>query len=243
MTTSHTGPSAPAAVAPEGEPLIREWHTMTGDEQAETWTQLVAWVVWLHDLYELSREERLPLCWPQHPGLVEELRSLKAWRDLIYDTPEAASAPHTARSWHGELRQTVVAAISFWAPGCRTGHKDADLLADTQPQLTDTWHTSGPPLMASAPARRAAPGTNGARVDVISKEAMFDALAAGTAVRHSKGVPHFIRHQDTWWTRSADGTDWLRCLDPDQNALLDRTSKQLRGADAAHDKLTDGKDQ
>ncbi|GIE86833.1 hypothetical protein [Actinoplanes regularis] len=245
MTTPQTGPAGPAgadSANPEaGIPLIREWHTMTADEQAAAWTDLIAWVAWIHDLYELSREERLPLCWPQHPGLVEELRGLKAWRDLIYDNPEAASAPHTARSWHGELRQTVAAAIGFWAPGCRTGHRDAVLLADAQPDRREKWLAAGPPMMASAP-KAAAVAVPAVRPEVISTEDMFAALKAGTAVRHSRSVPHYIRYENAWWTRGKGGTDWLRCHD-EQGAFLDRTSQRLSGADAAHDRITNGKDQ
>jgi hypothetical protein len=129
--------------------LLREWHTMTDEQRQAEWSALVAWVIWIHDLYELSREERLPLCWPRHPGLVEEVRSLKAWRQAIYDTPDAAGAPHTARSWHGELRQTIAAAATFWAPACRAGHTDAQPLATPH---TRTWPTSG-----SAPRRRSWP--------------------------------------------------------------------------------------
>ena len=216
---------------------------MTADEQTTAWNELVAWVAWIHDLYELSREERLPLCWPQHPGLVEELRSLKGWRDLIYDSVEAASAPHTARSWHGELRQTITAAISWWATGCRTGHKDAELLAETQPERFGKWLATGPPVMASAPAATqeaaavAAPATN-----VVSADDMFAALKAGTAVRHSRSTPYFIRYDGVWWTRGKDGADWLR-IPAEQSALFDRTSQQLSSADVAHDQITHGKDQ
>ena len=120
LSSNGFGHSPPPVDGPAAAvPLIREWHTMSAVEQAAEWAELVAWVVWIHDLYELAKEERLPLCWPRHPGLVEELRSLKVWRTAIYDSPEAMSAPHTARSWHGELRQTIAAAMSFWAPGRR----------------------------------------------------------------------------------------------------------------------------
>ena len=231
-----------------GRPLIREWHTLTAAEQASEWQALLAWVIWIHDLYELSREERLPLCWPQHPGLIEELRSLKAWRDLIYDTPSAAATPHTARSWHGELRQTITAALHFWAPGCRAGHTDAVLFTDADPALTEKWRTLRPPVMASAPppapaaAAAAAVGTGVGRVDTVSDVAMAAAVAVGTAREHSRGMPYYARYDDAWWTRSTDGTCWDRCQDATHAAKLDRSSRQLRGADAALDKHTQHKD-
>jgi hypothetical protein len=34
--------------------------------------------------YELGTEDRLPRCWPRHPGLVEELWALRAWRLEVY---------------------------------------------------------------------------------------------------------------------------------------------------------------
>ncbi|MFF5230270.1 hypothetical protein [Dactylosporangium sp. NPDC000521] len=217
--------------------LIREWHTMTAAEQTAEWDALTAWVIWVHDLYELSREERLPLCWPEHPGLVEELRSLKAWRDAVYDSADALGAPHAARSWHGELRQTVAAATGFWAPGCRTGHTGAALLAAVQPDLAQRWRQVGPPLMASAPEP---PPVLPAEV---SRDDMQAALRSGDAQRHSRAMPYYAFWSGVWWARSQDGTTWMRCTDPGHIANLDRTSRQIRGADAAHDKLTHGKDQ
>jgi hypothetical protein len=216
-TTAPTG-------AALGRPLIREWHTMRPDEQAAEWVALVNWVAWIHDLYELSRTERLPRCWPQHPGLTEEVRSLKAWRELIYDTAAAASAPHTARSWHGELRQTIAAASSFWAPGCRVEHKDADPLDE---KLRATWITQGPPVLDSAP--EPAPPAAG---DTISAQAMHDALTSGAARRHSPALPTAAHHQDGWWRRNDDAT-WTRVNDTEA-AALDRSHRQITAADTAY---------
>jgi hypothetical protein len=222
-----------------GRPLIQEWQNMTPNDQASQWRDLVTWVAWMYDLYELSREERLPLCWPQHPGLIEELRSLKAWRDLIYDTPDAVAVPYTARSWHGELRQSIAAAITFWAPGCRTGHKPATLLTAQPRDLATEWRKTGPPLMDSAPASGP---TARAQAGVVAGADMARALADGTARRHSTGLAHYVSYQQTWWTRPAGSPDWLRCTDPDHTALLERTSGQLQAADAAHQQLSTNED-
>jgi hypothetical protein len=46
---------------------LAEWHDMTPGQQA-AWAELRAWVAWLHDRYELGTEDRLPRCWPRHPG-------------------------------------------------------------------------------------------------------------------------------------------------------------------------------
>lgn len=215
---------------------------MSPAEQSAAWNDLVAWVVWIHDQYELSREERLPLCWPQHPGLVEELRSLKTWRERLYGTPDAISAPHSPRSWHGELRQTITAALTFWAPGCRTGHVDACLLADAQPEALTGWLQAGPPVMDSAPDPVPPARSGPAGGDEISAQTMRDALTTGQAEHHSRGIPHFAHYRDAWWTRSADGTTWIRVDDPDLIAHLERTSRQLRAADTASDQHTDSED-
>ena len=225
--------STPPPGAEEMPPLIREWHTMTSDEQATEWAALVAWVAWLYDQYELSREERLPLCWPQHPGLVEELRSLKVWREHVYDTPDNGAA-HSARSWHGELRQTIAAAISFWAPGCRVGHKPTGQLADADPGLRQRWLETGPPQPGTAPAPAPKAADEGVVAGLQMSLADMDAaLADGRAVPHSDGLPQFVKHDGAWWIRQFDPGLWLRATDPVQHARLDESSVKMRLADAA----------
>ena len=84
---------------------LAEWHQMSTGERHVAWSQLRAWVTWLHDRYELSAEDRLPRCWPQHPGLIEELWALKAWREEIYQASQPSG--QAARYWHTELRQVL----------------------------------------------------------------------------------------------------------------------------------------
>lgn len=226
--------TSPQIVAP---PLIREWHAMTPDEQNTEWKALVEWVIWIHDLYELSREERLPLCWAQHPGLVEELRSLKAWREVIYSSPENGTAAHTARSWHGELRQTIAAASMFWAPSCRAGHTDAHQLADVDADLGQRWLAPGPPVMSSAPSPTSIrPGTAvGPRE--MSHADMTAALTSGRAQIHSQANPFYAQLDGSWWTHSSDGTTWQPCLDPNHQAHLDDSAARMRAADATLQQL------
>lgn len=238
MTAPTTTPSPDTGATVR--PLIREWHHMNAHDQADEWTALVDWVIWIHDLYELDRETRLPVCWPQHPGLVEELRSLKAWRTAIYDSPDAAASAHTARSWHGELRQTFITATQFWAPGCRAGHKDARLLADAHPaNLPERWREHGPPAMASAPATEPPPALAASGgVDQLSHDQMALALRTGAAQLHSQAVPYYAKLDGSWWTRATDGDEWLRCTDSDHHNHLDDTSARLRAADTAAAAIT-----
>src|ERR1700722_5499884 len=57
---------------------------MDAQDQRQEWAELIGWVTWLHDRYELGGRPGLPPCWPQHTGLVEQLRALRAWREEIY---------------------------------------------------------------------------------------------------------------------------------------------------------------
>src|SRR3954451_1713060 len=68
----------------ENRNRLSEWHRMSPAERRSAWAALVDWVIWLHDRYELGIEERLPGCWAEHPGLIEELWALKTWREEIY---------------------------------------------------------------------------------------------------------------------------------------------------------------
>ena len=130
------GPAHPAAAPPPAaEPVGREQPgsrragTQAGHrvarhdpgEETATWAELRAWVTWLYDRYELSVEDRLPRCWARHPGLVEELYALKAWRQEIYSGGQPSG--QAARYWHAELRQVLHAAATQYALGCRTGHR------------------------------------------------------------------------------------------------------------------------
>ena len=100
-----------------------EWHDMAPGQQQVAWAELRAWVAWLYDRYELGTEDRLPRCWPRHPGLVEELWALRAWRLEVYSGGHPSG--RAARYWHTELRQLVQAAVPMNAAGWRTGHRGA----------------------------------------------------------------------------------------------------------------------
>ena len=131
---------------------LTEWHAMSPSQRRTAWVDLVDWVVWLHDRYELSVEERLPACWAEHPGLIEELRALKIWREEIYgnasgsthdDDADGAAGPasgQAARYWHAELRQVIQAAPTFDAGGCRAGRTEqARENATGGPDRREVW--------------------------------------------------------------------------------------------------------
>jgi hypothetical protein len=203
------GDSAAAAVASPSGPL-REWHDMTPGEQAVAWAQLRAWVTWLHDRYELSTEERLPRCWAQHPGLVEELCALRTWRAEIYGSGQAA-AGQAARYWHAEMRQVLHAAATMYAAGCRAGHRGAPVLATEDAALRELWADAVP--LARIPAAEIAAGR--ARRDGLggwaSGEAMAAALDNGDAVT-VPGLRDYACCAGTWWIPAGSG--WIQVPPP-----------------------------
>ncbi len=114
---------------------IPEWHSLSVPDRELAWDRMIDWVVWLHDRYELSIEERLPPCWPDHPGIVEELWALMIWRTEIYNRA-ARAAGDMAHSWHRELRAFIEVTVPFYARACRAGHRSAERLAATDRTLT-----------------------------------------------------------------------------------------------------------
>lgn len=198
---------------------------MTPAQRSAAWAELVEWVVWLHDRYELAIEERLPPCWAEHPGLIEELWALKAWRVEIY--AGSASAGQAARYWHTELRQTIQAAVSFYAAGCRAGHRGAVMHADVSPGLRRRWLAADP--LARVPRALLAGG--GQDAGLMSREAMDRAVAAGAAQPLSETVGDVVRHNGAWWRLDAGA--WRSITDMSQARQLDTRAKQLAAADRA----------
>lgn len=119
------------SAATEASPRTRlvEWHTMTGPQRIAAWGGLCDWVTWLHDRYELAVESRLPQCWAEHPGLIEELWALKVWREEVYGGAPDQQVGQAARYWHVELRTVVANATTVYATACRTGHRGPEFRA------------------------------------------------------------------------------------------------------------------
>ena len=168
---------------------LAEWHQMSTGERHVAWSQLRAWVTWLYDRYELGIEDRLPRCWPQHPGLVEELGALKAWREEIYEASQPSG--QAARYWHTELRQVLQAATTVYAAGCRTGHRGARSTAADDARLQQRWAAASPLTGISATCLNAGQQQNrpGHR---LSQAVMAEALDNGSAQPLSTALPDHI---------------------------------------------------
>jgi hypothetical protein len=213
---------------------LAEWDQMTPGERHVAWSQLRAWVTWLHDRYELGVEDRLPRCWPQHPGLIEELWALMAWRQEIYDAAQPSG--QAARYWHTELRNVIQAATTIYAAGCRTGHRRPRGSAVDDAKLQQRWAASDP--LAGIPA-----GYTGAQRDVsghwLSQAAMAEALDNGSAQPLSAALPDHICWGGLWWRPGNGG--WARVTEAGLTARLGAWAEQLAKADAdASHKLADG---
>lgn len=192
---------------PEDTPVkaLAEWHEMTPGQQLAAWAGLRAWVTWLHDRYELSADDRLPRCWPDHPGLVEELYALKAWREEIYTAAQPSG--QAARYWHSELRQVLHAATTVYAAGCRTGHRAAPAAVGTDTALQARWAQVSP--LTAIPATDLAAGhARIAGTGWADHTAMAQALDTGGAYPIPELIPDGIADADAVWTPAANG--WLR---------------------------------
>ena len=209
------GGSGPAQ-APSG--LLCEWPDMTPGQQITAWRQLRAWVTWLHDRYELSVEDRLPRCWPLHPGRIEELWALMAWREEIYGSAQPSG--QAARYWHAELRQVLHAAATVYAAGCRTGHRSAPALASDDKTLQEQWARASP--LAGVPGIGIAAGHARRAGRWAATAAMAAAIDAGEAAP-LPGPCDSIICAGTWWAPAASG--WVRLPDPERPGLEDMTGE------------------
>ena len=187
--------------------VLAEWHDMTPGQQQAAWAELRAWVAWLYDRYELGTEDRLPRCWPRHPGLVEELRALRAWRLEVYSGGQPSG--QAARYWHTELRQLVQAAVPMYAAGCRTGHRGASTLVADDPELAEEWSSAYP--LAGTPGIDIAAGRARQAGECLTTAAVAAALDSGDA----SPVPllrDYVFYAGAWWVPASSG--WVKVPQP-----------------------------
>jgi hypothetical protein len=180
---------------------------MTPGEEAAAWAELRAWVAWLHDRYELSVEDRLPRCWAQHPGLVEELYALKAWREEIYGSGQPSG--QAARYWHSELRQVLHAASTMYALGCRTGHRGPARQAAADQDLLAGWAAADP--LAGVPGIDIAAGHARRAGDLATTATVAAALDSGDALP-LPGSGDGLRWAGAWWAPACAG--WVQVPGP-----------------------------
>jgi len=214
-------PPQPAAQQPAASPrVLLEWHDMSAGERCVAWAGLRAWVTWLHDRYELATEERLPRCWPQHPGLVEELYALRTWREEIYSSTQPSG--QAARYWHAELRTVLHAAATMYAAGCRAGHRTAPSPAAADPARQKQWASASP--VTGIPGTEIASGQRNRQAEGgwLSHPAMAAALDAGQARQPGPDLPDVLLSAGGWWIPVA--ACWLRVSDPGQGARLNARS-------------------
>jgi hypothetical protein len=207
---------------------LLEWHAMSPGQQRSNWTGLVEWVAWLHDRYELANDSRLPDCWPQHPGLIEELWSLKCWREALYTTDAETGVTHGvdagglaqhARYWHTDLR-TFFTQTKFYTRRCRAAHKDPEpLTAHRNQELKREWLAGDPLDGISGPARQ--PGPGGKNLHRMSATEMDRRIRNGAARSPGGGLSAFVTSFGDWWMFDRDSGDWLKITDPVLHARLD----------------------
>jgi hypothetical protein len=112
-TTRPSPPAAPADSA-AGTGPGRGW---AADATGDDWTGLTEWVDWLTDTYDLLAARAVKGCWPQHPGVVEELAALRgAWTQADQDGHDAPATWHE-RYLSGFLARMDLYQISRCKPG------------------------------------------------------------------------------------------------------------------------------
>lgn len=205
-TAASDSPAAPAVRT------LAEWHDLTPGELSAAWASLRAWVTWLYGRYELSVEDRLPRCWASHPGLVEELAALKAWREEIYSSGQPSG--QAARYWHAELRQVLHAAATQYALGCRTGHRGATAAGADNPDLLAEWAAADP--LAAVPGTDLAAGIARRTGVVTSMAAISAALDNGTAIA-VPGMHDIIFCSGRWLAPASSG--WTEIAAPRRPGL------------------------
>lgn len=214
---------------------LTEWHAMSPKDRERHWADLVDWVVWLYDTYELGREYRLPKCWPEHPGLVQELWSLKCWREALYtaDPAEgvtngrrAGSLALYSRGWHNELR-SLAAQIKFYTPKCLTGHKRSTLAEDyPDDDLRAKWAAVDPLGGVQVPDPAPEP------VFELNERDMRRRIAGGEAEAHPAGLPSVVASRGHWWIGDLETGMWRRVDDERIVEQLDLLAEDFEDEEA-----------
>ena len=105
---------------------VLDWRTCGESERERAWIELCAWTEWLTERYRLRIEDHMPRCWTRHPELIEELTALRAWHQEAHgrSAPRTPGVGQSATAWHQALHAFLQRTATYWAAGCRAGHKD-----------------------------------------------------------------------------------------------------------------------
>jgi hypothetical protein len=177
---------------------------MTEPEHVLAWAQLRCWVAWLISRYRLTLEDRLPDCWPRHPELIEELWALRAWRAEAYGVEGSGQ---TAVYWHQALVAFLTNVSTWWAAGCRAGHKTPHTLVSTEQE--NTWSTADPldglpmtvrPLNSIRTDPATEPGVvTMPDINVLTLAQMQALTDAGLARPQHDTIAAFTYYDGSWW--------------------------------------------
>jgi len=207
-----------------------EWHDMSPSERAANWAKLCTWVTWLYDRYELSVESRLPECWADHPGMIEELWALMVWRMEIYGSEQPAG--QAARYWHTELRVVTANAASYYASNCRTGHRKSYATAADNPEMQKRWNEADPTVGIPVDMFPTQHSSAEEQPGAMTSAAMREALASGSAKVLSPSIPEYARLNGSWWLDAGEDS-WVLVTDSDFAEKLDASAEAMAAATAA----------
>ncbi|SFC96988.1 hypothetical protein SAMN04487968_11724 [Nocardioides terrae] len=112
-----------AAIPLDGIPRVPTswcWRTVGPTGAEVLWQELRDWVGWVRHRYPLAR--RIPICWKEHPELVEELTALwLAWQAAytVLDAPLTAAV-----EWHDRWLPGLLYRVEHgpFAINCVTTH-------------------------------------------------------------------------------------------------------------------------
>lgn len=84
-----------------------------------SWDDLIQWAEWIIATYRLGRY--IPPCWPEHPGVVQELRSLYFFRQMA--ERQLNDWGNGLELWHASLKQMVERVGPLISPCTQTHHE------------------------------------------------------------------------------------------------------------------------
>ncbi|MBY6367580.1 hypothetical protein [Rhodococcoides corynebacterioides] len=93
-------PNDPSGQPPDSASARYAWRSLDRHDAARLWDDLVDWVWWLRDRYELT--ETVAPCWYRHGPVVEEFTALLAWwRTAQGEAPrDHDDASRALADWH-----------------------------------------------------------------------------------------------------------------------------------------------